>query len=88
MDNFSPGCATTLGNLCALQGFFLTLDSEQVCRYRGRINDNAKFEQVKVHDLNVAIDALLAGKEVPVTSTKAFGCTIKWKQDKSKKKSS
>lgn len=55
------------------------VDAEGVCRYRGRIDDNAQRDQVKEHDLVNALDAILAGKEVPVTTTKAFGCSIKWK---------
>ena len=59
------------------------LDANGVLRYRGRIDDTVKREEVKEHDLDNAIDALLAGKEVPVKSTKAFGCTIKWKKSSS-----
>jgi thiol-disulfide isomerase/thioredoxin len=33
---------------------------------------------VKTNDLRDAIDALLAGREVPVRETKSFGCSIKW----------
>jgi hypothetical protein len=32
---------------------------------------------VKSPDLRNALDAILGGKPVPVTETKAFGCTIK-----------
>jgi hypothetical protein len=32
---------------------------------------------VKSQDLRRALDAVLAGQAVPVTETKAFGCTIK-----------
>lgn len=56
------------------------LDSKGVLRYRGRINDSAKPEEVKTHDLSDAIHALLAGDEVAEPSTKAFGCTIKWRK--------
>jgi peroxiredoxin len=49
--------------------------------YRGRIDDNTEEKQVKTRDLKNALDLVLAGKpdkiENPVT--KAFGCTIKWK---------
>jgi thiol-disulfide isomerase/thioredoxin len=31
------------------------------------------------HDARNAIDALLAGKPVPVETTRAFGCSMKWK---------
>jgi peroxiredoxin len=56
------------------------LDSKRVVRYRGRIDDNQDREQVKTHDLVDAVEAVLAGREVANNSTKAFGCTIKWKK--------
>ena len=55
------------------------LDSKHVLRYRGRVNDNKDQSQVKSNDLVDALDALLAGKEIATTSTKAFGCGMKWK---------
>jgi peroxiredoxin len=45
--------------------------------YHGRIDDSRNPEKVQSHDLADALDKLLAGKEVPVTEAKAFGCTIK-----------
>ena len=30
------------------------------------------------HDTRNALDALLAGKEPPVTTTRVFGCSVKW----------
>ncbi len=56
------------------------LDAEGVCRYHGRIDDNAKRDEVQAHDLTAAIDAMLAGKEISTAETKAFGCTIKWRK--------
>jgi thiol-disulfide isomerase/thioredoxin len=56
------------------------LDSKGVLQYRGRIDDDVKRDKVKEFDLINAIDAVLAGEEIPVVSTKAFGCTIKWKK--------
>lgn len=49
-------------------------------KYIGAI-DNAPQEAAKATEFYVkdAIDALLAGKEVPKTVTKAVGCSIKWK---------
>jgi len=35
---------------------------------------------VKEKYVEAAVDALLAGKAVAVTSTKAIGCGIKWKK--------
>ena len=45
--------------------------------YHGRIDDSRRASDVKSQDLRAALDALLAGKPVAVTQTKAFGCSIK-----------
>lgn len=53
-------------------------DKQRILRYVGRVDDSEKPDKVKSHDARNAIDALLAGKEVPVEKTKPFGCSIKW----------
>ena len=53
------------------------LDSNFVLRYHGRIDDSQNPARVTRRDLQEALDAILAGKEPPVTETRAFGCTIK-----------
>ncbi len=53
------------------------VDGKGILRYHGRIDDSMYQEEVKSNDLRQALDALLAGKEVPRAETKAFGCTIK-----------
>ena len=45
--------------------------------YHGRIDDSRNPEKVQSQDLAIALDALLAGTEVPRSETKAFGCSIK-----------
>jgi peroxiredoxin len=63
------------------------LDHNFVLRYRGRI-DNAysarlkKNAQVTEHDLKNAIEALVAGKDVPTPATRAIGCHIDPKERK------
>ncbi len=48
--------------------------------YIGTIDDNARNESgVSKKYVEDAVDALLAGKPVSVTRTKAIGCGIKWK---------
>jgi|SRR6478735_1726290 len=48
--------------------------------YIGTIDDNARnASSVKKRYVEDAVDALLAGKPVPTTKTKALGCGIKWK---------
>ena len=53
-------------------------DDQRKLRYQGRIDDNQREELVKVQDARNALDAILAGKPVPVAETRAFGCTTKW----------
>ena len=54
------------------------LDPKGTLVYHGRIDETADDPKgVKSPDLRNALDAILGGKPVPVTETKAFGCTIK-----------
>ena len=53
-------------------------DQDRKLRYEGRIDDNQTQALVKTHDARNALDALLAGQEVAVTHTPAFGCSTKW----------
>lgn len=49
--------------------------------YIGAIDDNVKnAAEVKEKYVEKAVDELLAGKAVSQPTTKAIGCTIKWKQ--------
>ena len=45
--------------------------------YHGRIDDDRKGTNIKHRDLQEALNALLAGKELSQPETKAFGCSIK-----------
>lgn len=53
-------------------------DKERKCRYTGRIDDQEDKTKVTTKDARNAIDAILAGKPVPVEVTKTFGCSMKW----------
>jgi len=54
-------------------------DHERKLRYTGRIDDmEDPYQEPTRQDARNAIDALLAGDPVPVESTKAFGCSMKW----------
>src|ERR1700733_4098592 len=53
------------------------IDSAGIIRYHGAIDDNMNETRVRTRTLRAALDALLEGKQVPSTETKAFGCTIK-----------
>ncbi|HTZ76118.1 MAG TPA: redoxin domain-containing protein [Candidatus Aquilonibacter sp.] len=53
-------------------------DQDRKLRYEGRIDNSVDIRKVTENDARNAIDALLDGKPVPVTSTRAFGCSTKW----------
>jgi thiol-disulfide isomerase/thioredoxin len=53
-------------------------DRERKLRYQGRVDSSPREPLAKSHDARTAIDALLAGKPVPMEKTPAFGCSIKW----------
>jgi len=49
-------------------------------RYHGKMDDSYQNPgQVKERYVQVAVDALLASRPVPVQETFSIGCTIKWK---------
>jgi thiol-disulfide isomerase/thioredoxin len=53
-------------------------DQERKLRYEGHVDDNQREALAKSHDARNAIDALLAGRPVPVDHTRVFGCSTKW----------
>jgi peroxiredoxin len=55
-------------------------DKQRHLRYEGRIDNSYRTELVKTNDARDAIDALLAGKEVPIKHTGVFGCSTKWQE--------
>ncbi|HTQ26787.1 MAG TPA: redoxin family protein [Puia sp.] len=59
-------------------------DRNRKLRYSGRVDDVEKPTKApNVSDARNALDALLSGKEVPVSTTKVFGCSIKWEEKSS-----
>ncbi len=52
-------------------------DQQRKLRYVGRIDDNEQG-RVQSRDAQNAIEALLAGRRVPVETTRTFGCSTKW----------
>ncbi|WP_345951167.1 thioredoxin family protein [Mucilaginibacter sp. PAMB04274] len=52
-----------------------------VVQYIGAIdNDTENTKTDKVKYVETAVNALIAGKKIETTATKAIGCTIKWKK--------
>jgi thiol-disulfide isomerase/thioredoxin len=59
-------------------------DEQRKLRYQGRIDDvENPTKTPKNLDARNALEALIAGKEVPVQTTKVFGCSIKWAEKES-----
>jgi len=53
-------------------------DADRKLRYQGRVDNNTREPLVTIKDARNALDALLAGKPVPVDSTPSVGCSTKW----------
>ena len=53
-------------------------DAARRLRYLGRIDDDERGRNIKVHYVRDAVEALLAGREPPVTQTRPIGCSTKW----------
>lgn len=53
-------------------------DKDRKLRFEGRIDDNMRGNNIRSHDTRNALDALIAGRPVPVEHTPVFGCSTKW----------
>ena len=58
-------------------------DAERKLRFAGRVDDGENPAKVTTSDARNAIEAVLAGKPVPVETTKVFGCSVKWSDKRS-----
>lgn len=69
----------------------VVLDREKKLRYRGRVDDQFRLGGVRPapsrEDLRIALEEILAGKEVSVPETKAEGCLITFPESLNEKKS-
>jgi len=74
-DGETQATAKAYGVLATPQVY--VLDRERKLRYVGRFDD-AEVKEVKSRDTINAVDALLAGRPVPVETTRVFGCSTKW----------
>jgi thiol-disulfide isomerase/thioredoxin len=59
---------------------FFVLDKDRVIRYTGALDDSQNENKVSKTYVRDAIDALLAGKTVELSETKAVGCGISYKK--------
>lgn len=59
---------------------FFVFDADRQLRYCGRAIDNPRdSSRATTHELDDAIDDLLAGRAVRTPLTNPIGCTVKWK---------
>ena len=70
----SQALARAYGARCTFHVF--VLDRERTLRYEGRFDDSRLEDRVTTHDLRNAIDDVLAGRDVRVPTTRAFGCSL------------
>jgi thiol-disulfide isomerase/thioredoxin len=55
-------------------------DEQRILRYQGHVDNNPREKLVTVRDARNAIDAVVAGKPVPVENTPVIGCVTKWRR--------
>ncbi len=53
------------------------VSGDGVLVYHGHIDDSQQPERVRVHTLRTSLDAVLGGKPLQTSETRAFGCAIK-----------
>ena len=53
-------------------------DKARKLRFEGRIDDSERESSATKFETRDALNALIAGKEPPVTTTRVFGCSVKW----------
>jgi peroxiredoxin len=66
--------AKAYGVTCTFHLF--VLDRERRLRYEGRFDNSRITANVTSHDLRNALDAVLAGQDVRVMTTRPFGCSL------------
>jgi peroxiredoxin len=69
---------------CLATPHVFVFDQERKLRYKGQFDDSHLEDPatVKAQDARNAVEALLAGKPVPVEITKPHGCSTKWMSKK------
>jgi thiol-disulfide isomerase/thioredoxin len=77
-DGGTQAAAMAYGCLCTPHMF--VFDQQRKLRYEGRFDDSQVVDPASVHatDGANAVEALLAGRPVPVERTRPMGCSTKW----------
>jgi peroxiredoxin len=66
--------ARNYGVTCTFHIFML--DRDRRVRYQGRFDDSRIASNVTSHDLRNALDDILAGRQVRVSTTRPYGCSL------------
>jgi peroxiredoxin len=66
--------AKAYGAICTFHVF--VLDRARRLRYQGRFDDSRLTAKVTSHDLRLALDDVLAGRDARVSTTRPFGCSL------------
>jgi peroxiredoxin len=82
-DGATQATAKAYGALCTPDVFIF--DQARRLRYMGHLDDSpyAEANTVTSRDARNAVEAILAGRAVPVAVTKPFGCSVKWLENRS-----
>jgi thiol-disulfide isomerase/thioredoxin len=84
-DGKTQSVAKTYGPIATPHVFIF--DTERKLRYQGRIDNMEKPSKTPDHkDTRAALDELLANQQVTTTTTKVFGCSVKWAAKKDHQK--
>ena len=75
-DGDTEAVARAYGPVATPHAF--VFDAARKLRYVGAIDDSERVQHVAQRYLRDALDALVAGKEPPVSKTKVVGCSVKW----------
>lgn len=75
---------TAMAYGCLTTPHVFLFDAERRLRYKGQF-DNSPYADpasIKTQDARAAVEAMLAGRPVPVETTKPHGCSTKWRAKK------
>jgi len=75
-DGDTQGVARKYGPVATPHVFIF--DKDRKLRYQGRVDSSQRNAPDKTEDARNALEALLAGKPVPVENTPSVGCSTKW----------
>ncbi len=64
---------------------FFVLSQQRKIAYMGAMDDNTDAAKAKIHYVEAAVEAVLAGKSPEVKETVAVGCQVRYQRERKKK---